>query len=80
MIKPYIYREHYYWANFIIDGKEGSNRCHNAGNEALSQLKGFDLSNYENIDKTKILRNCVEPLAGLNIFKAAFKIKQTILT
>ena len=79
LITPYIYREHYYWANFIIAGKENSYRCHNAGNEALSQLKGFDLSKYKNIDKTKILRNCVEPEAGLNIFNCAFKEKQEVL-
>jgi len=77
LIKPYIYREHYYWANFIIDGKRGEDRKHNAGNEELSKLKGFDLSELNYIkDKTKVLRNCVEPKAGLHIFQAAFKKKQ----
>lgn len=76
LITPFIFRQHYYWSNFVIDGKEKANRCHNAGNEALQKLKGFDLSKYEGIDKTKILRNCVEPEAGLHIFKCAFKTKQ----
>ena len=79
LIKPYQYKSHYYWSNFVIDGKDNSNRNHNAGNEALTKLKGFDLSNYEGIDKTKILRNCVEPLAGKEIFKMAFKEKQEVL-
>ena len=79
LIKPFVFREHYYWANFIIDGKKQANRCHNEGNEALEKLKGFDLSNYEGIDKKKILRNCVEPEAGLSIFNCAFKEKQQTL-
>jgi len=79
LIKPFVYRQHFYWANFMIDGKEEANRMHNAGNEALSKLKGFDLSNYKGIDKTKALRNCVEPEAGLHIFNSAFKTKQIIL-
>jgi len=80
LIQPYIYKEHYYWSNFIIDGRKNANRCHNAGNEALQDLKGFDLSKYEGIDKTKILRNCVEPEAGLYIFECAFKSRQIQLS
>ena len=79
LLKPFIFRQHYYWANFIIDGKQRADRKHNAGNEALSKLKGFNLDNYKGIDKTKILRNCVEPEAGLIIFNAAFKQKQQTL-
>lgn len=79
LIKPFIYKQHYYWANFIIDGKPNANRMHNAGNDALQQLKGFDLTKYKGIDKTKILRNCVEPEAGLLIFNSAFKEKQEVL-
>ena len=79
LIEPQVYREHYYWANFIISGKKHSNRMHNVGNEALSKLKGFDLEEYDGIDKTKVLRNCVEPEAGLFIFNSAFKSKQLTL-
>jgi len=79
LIRPYVYGSHYYWANFVIDGKDRSNRNHNAGNTALQELKGFDLSNYKGIDKTKILRNCVEPKAGLSIFNMAFNDKQSTL-
>jgi DNA (cytosine-5)-methyltransferase 1 len=79
LIKPFIFRQHYYWSNFVIDGKENASRCHNAGNEALQELKGFDLSRFKGIDKTKALRNCVEPEAGLFIFNSAFKEKQQSL-
>lgn len=79
LIKPYQFKEHFYWSNFVIDGKENGFRGHNAGNEVLSKLKGFSLDNYNGIDKTKILRNCVEPKAGLHIFNLAFKQKQEIL-
>ncbi len=79
LIKPYQYKSHYYWSNFIIDGKDNANRCHNAGNDKLTKLKGFNLTKYNGIDKIKILRNCVEPEAGLSIFKMAFKEKQEVL-
>ena len=79
LIKPYVYQEHYYWANFVIDGKKNANRCHDAGNEALQNLKGFDLCKYKSIDKTKILRNCVEPKAGQYIFDCAFRERQLVL-
>jgi len=79
LIRPFIYRQHFYWSNFVIDGQKTANRCHNAGNDALSKLKGFDLSGFKDIDKTKILRNCVEPEAGLYIFNCAFKTKQATL-
>jgi DNA (cytosine-5)-methyltransferase 1 len=76
LIKPYQYKEHYYWANFIILGEKQANRKHNAGNDELEKLKGFNLDRYKGIDKTKILRNCVEPNAGLFIFRCAFKEPQ----
>lgn len=80
LIKPYQFREHYYWANFIIDGKNNSFRGHNAENKILSKIKGFNLDKYKGIDKKKILRNCVEPEAGLLIFELAFKKPQLTLT
>jgi len=79
LIIPYKYKEHYYWSSFVIDGTKEANRKHNAGNEELSKLKGFNLDKYSGIDKTKILRNCVEPEAGLFIFNSAKKDKQITL-
>jgi len=82
LIKPYKYKEHYYWSNFIIDGKKDANRKHNAKMDDLENLKGFKGTDWGkfNIDRRKILRNCVEPEAGLFVFKSAFKNKQEILT
>jgi len=79
LIKPYIYKEHYYWSNFIITGKNNSNRCHNGTVEQLQKIKGIDLSKYKGIDKIKTLRNMVEPAAGLELFNMAFKEKQQTL-
>jgi DNA (cytosine-5)-methyltransferase 1 len=79
LIKPYIYKEHYYWSNFIISGKETAFRAHCVGVEEQQEIKGFDLTNYKGIDKKKILRNCVEPEAGLHIFNCAYKEKQNTL-
>ena len=76
LIKPFVFRSHYYWSNFIIDGKKNANRCHHSAINDLELRKGFNLSKYKGINKNKILRNCVEPEAGLYIFNSAFKEKQ----
>lgn len=76
LIKPYIYEQHFYWSNFKIEGKKYADRKHNASQAELSNLKGFNLDKYKGIDKRKILRNCVEPLAGLAIFNMAFNKNQ----
>ena len=82
LIKPYIYGSHYYWSNFIIDGKKRTNRCHNSLIEEKQKRKGFRLDNYtiKTARKDQVLRNCVEPEAGLYIFNSAYKEKQHTLT
>ena len=80
LIKPYLYREHYYWSNFVIDGKKKANRGHMGSMDDLRKINPFDLSKYKKeIDERKLLRNCVEPKAGLHIFNYAFKEKQRTL-
>jgi len=78
LIKPFWYNGHYYWCNFILPNiKKNFNRNHDSSIEELQKAKGFDLKDYKiSIDKKKILRNCVEPKAGLHIFNCAFKEKQ----
>ena len=79
LIKPYKYKEHYYWSNFVIDGKGRASRGHNSGIKELQKIKKFDLSKYKissAYPKEKILRNCVNPKHGLHIFNCAFKEKQ----
>ena len=76
LIKPLEVASHYFWSNFHINQIKTKCRTHMGTIEELEQRKGFDLSKYSNIDKRKILRNCVEPEAGLHIFNCAFKFKQ----
>ena len=78
LIKPFEVGAHYYWANFIIPKNTfvDNNREHDGGIEALQKLKGFDISHYHGVDKTKTLRNCVEPEHAKYIFDMAFKCKQ----
>ena len=77
--KPFMFRSHYYWANFVISGKDSELRNHTKTIKVLQKEKGVDLSRYKGIDKLKILRNCVEPKSGLHIFKEAFKVRQETL-
>jgi len=76
LIKPFKYKEHFYWSNFVIDGKKTTYRGHFANIDELSKLKGFNLEQFKGIDKNKALRNCVEPEAGLYIFNLAYKEQQ----
>lgn len=70
LVKPQELALHYFWANFEIPPIKIKTRQHDGGIEKLQELKGFDLSGYKNIDKRKILRNCVEPETGLHILNA----------
>jgi len=82
LIRPYWYQSHYYWSNFIIpQAKKKCFRGHDASIETLQELKGFNVSSYKlvSIDKKKLLRNCVEPKAGLYVFNCAFKERQEVL-
>lgn len=76
LIKPQELAAHYFWSNFNLGNKTITTRGHNALMETRQKIKGFNLDNYSNIDKQKILRNCVEPETGLHIFNCAYKIKQ----
>ena len=76
LIKPQELASHYFWSNFNLGNKKIETRGHNAIMEVRQQLKGFDLTSYKNIDKQKILRNCVEPETGLHIFNMGFKEEQ----
>jgi len=79
LIKPQKLASHYFWSNFNLGNKKIETRGHNSIMSVIEKLKGFDLSLYKNIDKQKILRNCVEPETGLHIFNMAFKTKQQTL-
>jgi len=81
LIKPKLVQRHYFWSNFFIDKKhfEGDNISAGHNDDRQDNL-GFDLSKYSNIEKTKILRNCVKPEVGAYIWSCAFKTKQMQLS
>jgi DNA (cytosine-5)-methyltransferase 1 len=70
LIPGTVMGHHLWWSNFDIGNYEIENRGHRGGTvESLSELKGFDLTNYDLKNKRRILRNCVEPELGLHILK-----------
>jgi len=78
LIKPFESGSHYFWSNFVIPNLKTNNREHCSKNKVLEERKGFDLSLFKNLetDKKLLLRNCVEPEVGKDIFDSAFKHKQ----
>lgn len=77
LIRPQEVGRHYFWANFHIPKLHTKKVNINDGIIGeLQEYHGFDLSKYSNIDKRRILRNCVNSKLGLHILKSAFKIKQ----
>ncbi len=67
LFKPQMVGKHYFWANFFIKPFDIKSREHHGGICKWQEKKGFDLSQYKNIDKRAVLRNCVEPELGLHI-------------
>lgn len=79
LIPPQEINLHYFWTNYLVRPKEQTTRNHFSSNSTLEKVKGFNLSVYKDIDKRKILRNCVEPETGLHVFNEAYKQNQTSL-
>ena len=81
LIKPYEVERHYFWSSFVITKKDFDTlfRLRTDNNKTKQEALGFDVSKYKEVDKTKILRNCVAPEVGLFIFNLAFKEKQEVL-
>lgn len=79
LIKPQKSGSHYFWTNFTISDKGNITRGIREDMDFVSEKVGFDISNYDNVDKRKVLNNCVEPELGLHIFNMAFKEPQRTL-
>lgn len=73
MFSPQIRGRHCFWTNFYIHEFKKGTPKHHAPIEDQQKITGFDLSQYQNIDKRKILRNCVDSKLGLHIFNSAAK-------
>lgn len=74
LYKPQEFDRHYAWANFDVPSFKSNNKGfiknHVTG---LKELHGFDISKYKlGSRKDQILRNAVNPEAGLAIFNAAW--------
>ena len=78
LIKPLEVGRHYFWSNFhIADFDYGCDNVHHCSIPIKQKEFNVDLSKYDlNIRKDKILRNCVNPRIGLNVYNCAFKLKQ----
>lgn len=57
---------HLFWANFYITEYPKTDSKHGISVDSSQRLLGYDLSKY-NVDKRKILRNCVLPEVGAHI-------------
>jgi DNA (cytosine-5)-methyltransferase 1 len=79
LIKPFESGSHYFWSNFPISNKGKLTRGIRENIKFVSDKVGFDVSKYDNVNKRKILNNCVEPELGLHIFNMAFNEKQKVL-
>ena len=74
LIKPQQYRSHYYWSNFNIYGEKRDRRFISESRMDIYEkkfgisLKGITIKSER---KLKVIRNCVEPKAGLHILNCA---------
>lgn len=69
LIKPTtVLQRHLFWANFEIPDREfAKDNIRTAQIPQLSELYGYDLTNYKLSNKRQVLRNCVTPELGLHI-------------
>ena len=68
-------QRHFFWLNFPIyayEAEHGEDIKESVLKPKQDRV-GFDLSKYKNIDKIKLLRNCVVPELGKLILDCAFK-------
>lgn len=91
LIQPQAIGRHWYWSNFHISkitvGPSGiTSSTTTAGNkvirlttEQLEKRLGINLSSIAVVNKRLLLRNCVEPEAGLHIFNCRDNLKQEVL-
>lgn len=70
---------HLFWANFSIPELNKEEPKHHKSISDQQKILGFDLSNYKNIDKRKILRNCVMPNVGKQILDSYFNQQPRLL-
>lgn len=74
LIRPTEIQRHHFWSNFHIKIiNMDSDKIDNGKIKEWELKTGFDLSTYSNIDKRKILRNCVRSELGLHIYNESIR-------
>ena len=68
--------KHLFWSNFYINQFPCEDSRHSASMEELQTYKGFDMSNYKEVDRRKVLRNCVSSHLGYHILNCARRKEQ----
>ena len=77
LITPQELQRHYFWSNCVFNKKKfEADLVRNGKNHERANSFGFDYDKITNVDKTKVLRNCVSPELGLFLFNECFKNKQ----
>lgn len=61
LIEPKKIGRHCFWTNFNIPNKKFEARGSFDNTEELANKLGYDISNWKNVNKKLLLRNCVEP-------------------
>lgn len=69
LIQPQKLGRHCFWANFEIPNKRFESRGSFDNTEELAKKLGYDISNWKNVNKKLLLRNCVEPEVAKYIFE-----------
>ena len=61
LIEPQKIGRHYFWSNFEIPSIKFTSRGSFDNTMELAKKLGFDITNWKNVNKKLLLRNCVEP-------------------
>lgn len=61
LIEPQYLGRHCFWTNFKIPNKKFETRGSFDNTEELANKLGYDITNWKNVNKKLLLRNCVEP-------------------
>lgn len=61
LIEPQKLGRHCFWCNFKVPNKKFEARGSFDNTEELANKLGYDISNWQGVNKKLLLRNCVEP-------------------
>lgn len=64
LIEPQKLGRHCFWSNFKLPGRKFEPRGSFDNTTELANKLGYDISNWKNVNKKLLLRNCVEPEVG----------------